>query len=185
MSEANEPDWLTELAKNTEALRRQIDQGGDALRRQVEQLGRAAEQFVRDARRATPGTGAVPPFQQRLVRAVDAAMRELVPPHQPVQHAMIFPAMVTGQASFGVPTITVTGSGSITMPKMGVAGEGMVQQPDLIERNVGRILALVLVAIVMSGLLGVQGPDRATVDHWATIIGVALTIAVLIWAGHK
>jgi len=54
MSEDKEPDWLVELAKNPEVLRRQIDQGGEALRRQVEQIGRATEQFVRDARRTTP-----------------------------------------------------------------------------------------------------------------------------------
>jgi hypothetical protein len=28
MSEDKQPDWLVELAKNTEVLRRQIDQGG-------------------------------------------------------------------------------------------------------------------------------------------------------------
>jgi hypothetical protein len=49
------------------------------------------------------------------------------------------------------------------------------------ERSVGQILAMVLVAIVASGLLGVQGPDRAAVDHYLTVIGVALTISVLIW----
>lgn len=91
---------------------------------------------------------------------------------------------VTGTASLtGVGTITAVGS--ITLPPMRFAGEGMVQQPDLIERNIGRILALVVLAIVTSGLLSVQGPDRATIDHWATIISAGLTIAVLIWAGHK
>jgi hypothetical protein len=40
---------------------------------------------------------------------------------------------------------------------------------------------LVLVAIVASGLLGVQGPDRAAVDHYLTVMSVALPVAVLIW----
>ena len=41
MSEDNEPDWLAELAK-----------GGEALRRQIEPIVQAAEQFVRDSRQA-------------------------------------------------------------------------------------------------------------------------------------
>ena len=68
---------------------------------------------------------------------------------------------------------------------MRFVGQGTVQQPGLIERNIGRILALVVLAIVTSGLLGAQGSDRAAVDHWVTIISAGLTIAVLIWAGHK
>jgi hypothetical protein len=83
MSEDEEPDWLAELARNTEALRRQIDQGGETLRREVELLGRAAEQFIRGPGRPTSGIGPVPLFQQRLVRAAGAMMRELLPPRKP------------------------------------------------------------------------------------------------------
>jgi hypothetical protein len=31
--------------------------------------------------------------------------------------------------------------------------------------------------------MGVQGPDRAAVDHYLTVIGVGLAVAVLIWNG--
>ena len=66
MSENEDQDWLAELAK-----------GGEALRRQIEQLFQGAEQVVRVARQGkTSGIGPVPPFQQRLVRAFDAAMDE-------------------------------------------------------------------------------------------------------------
>jgi hypothetical protein len=40
---------------------------------------------------------------------------------------------------------------------------------------------LVLVLITASGLLGVQGPDRAAVDHYLAVISLALPIAVYIW----
>ena len=80
---------------------------------------------------------------------------------------------------------TITGSVSFALPRISTAGEGTVQQPDLIERNIGRILALVVLAIVTSGLLGVQGADRATVDHYLTVLSFALPIAVLIWTWNK
>lgn len=172
MSEDKEPDWLAELAKNTEALRRQIDQGGETLRRQVELLGRAAEQFVRRARRPTPGISPVPPFQRRVVRAADAVMRELLPPREPVVHHVALHETGAGVDTLAV-TIVATASGSVPMPQVRAATQA--------ERGVGQILALVLLAIVTSGLLGVQGPDRATVDHYLTVIGVALTIALAIW----
>ena len=110
MKENEEPDWLAELAKSAEALRSQIEQGGETLRRQAGQLGRAAEQFVRDVRQTTPTVGPVPPFQQWVVRAVDALMRELLTPRSPVVHQISLHG-------------TITMSGSLAMPPMGLAGE--------------------------------------------------------------
>jgi hypothetical protein len=164
MNENKEPDWLGELAK-----------GGEALQREVMRIVKAAEEMA--------ASGPARPLTRRIVRAVGAGIRELAAP-EPVVHELTRATTVTGTASLtGVGTITAVGS--ITLPPMRFADEGTVQQPDLIERNIGRILALVVLAIVTSGLLGVQGPDRATIDHWATIISAGLTIAVLIWAGHK
>ncbi len=105
MSENEEPDWLAELAK---------------------QLFEGAERIVRDARQGKTSASPVPPFQQRLVRAVDAAMRELAPARQPVNHPMIFPTTVTGSSSLtGVGTIT--GTGSIALPPMRVSGQMKVE----------------------------------------------------------
>ena len=164
MSENKEPDWLGELAK-----------GGEALQREAMRIVKAAQEMV--------ASGPARPLTGRIVRAVGAGIRELAAP-EPVVHELTLATTVTGTASLtGVGTITAVGS--IALPPMRFAGEGTVQQPDLIERNIGRILAMVVLAIVTSGLLGVQGLDRATVDHWATIISAGLTIAVLIWAGHK
>jgi hypothetical protein len=61
--------------------------------------------------------------------------------------------------------------------------EGTVEEPagGEAERSFGRILALVLVAIITSGLLGVQGPERAAMDHYLTVLSFALSIAMLIW----
>lgn len=164
MNENKEPDWLGELVK-----------GGEALQREAMRIVRAAEKMA--------ASGPARPFTRRIVRAVGAGIRELAAPEAIVRELTLATA-VTGMASLtGVGTITAVGS--IVLPPMRFVGEGTVHQPDLIERNIGRILALVVLAIVTSGLLGVQGSDRATVDHWATIISAGLTIAVLIWAGHN
>ncbi len=160
MSECEEPDWLAELAK---------------------ELFEGTEQFVRDADQGkTSGVGPVPPFQQRLVRAVGATMRELSPPRLPVAHQRT--AGLTVTPIFGA-TATVTASFGLALQPLKFSGQATVESPSgaKVERSLGQILALVLVAIVASGLLGVQGPDRATVDHYLTVIGVALPIAVLIW----
>jgi len=180
MSESEEPDWLAELAK---------------------ELFEGAEQFVRDAGRGTTsGVGPVPPLQQRLARAVDAAMRELAPARQPVTHQRtaaltitpIFGATPTATHRrtaaltitpiFGA-TATVAASLELALSPMRFSGQATVENPPSTEteRSIGQILALVLVAIVASGLLGVQGPDRAAVDHYLTVMSVALSVAVLIW----
>jgi len=168
MSEENEPDWLAELAK-----------GGEERRRQIEQLVRVAEQFLTGARQDTTSSGPVPLFQQRLVRAVGAAMRELSPPH-PVAHQQTASLTVTPVMTA---TATVTASGSIAMRPMRVSGQGKVENPPSgqAERSIGQILALVLVAIATWRLLVVPEQDWAAVDHRLTVIGFGLTIAVLIW----
>lgn len=127
---------------------------------------------------------AAPPGRSRDGSYARLALESANSRHPPVLHELTLATTVTGTASLtGVGTITAVGC--ITLPPMRFAGEGTVQQPDLIERNIGRILTLVVLAIVTPGLLAVQGPDRATIDHWATIISAGLTISVLIWAGHK
>jgi magnesium-transporting ATPase (P-type) len=164
MSENKEPDWLGELAN-----------GGEALQREAISIVKAAEEMAASARPARSGGGSC----ARLA----PESGELAAP-EPVVHELTLATTVTGTASLtGVGTITAVGS--IALPPMRFVGEGTVQQPDLIERNIGRILTLVVLAIVTSGLLDLQGPNRATIDHWATIISAGLTIAVLIWAGHK
>ena len=128
MSENKEPDWwLGELAK-----------GGEALQREAMRIVKAAQEMV--------ASGPARPLTGRIVRAVGAGIRELAAP-EPVVHELTLATTVTGTASLtGVGTITAVGS--IALPPMRFAGEGTVQQPDLIERNIGRILVLVILAIV-------------------------------------
>ncbi len=141
MNEENEPDWLAELAK-----------GGEALRRQIEPIVQAAGQFVLDARRTTMSGGPVPPFQQRVIRAVDAAMRELLPPEQPnIRYGSFrgygsLGGVVAGTASLaGVGTLT--GTGSVALPPMKVAGQMTVDDRPrgLATLSDGERVALVLV----------------------------------------
>ncbi len=142
MSEENEPDWLAELAK-----------GSEALRRQVEPIVQAAEQFVRDARRAKADGGPALPFAQRVALAVDAGMRELLP--TPV-HAIAHPGTISAAVSVPLPTITV--SGSLALPPMRMVAFGEVgsasdslsverrgPRPSLAEFSDGQIVFLVLV----------------------------------------
>jgi hypothetical protein len=171
MSEHEEPDWLAELAK-----------GGEELRRQIEPIVQAAEQFVRDSRRAKTTGGPALPFARRVALAVDAGVRELLPPSE--RHVVHHSNIIGTAAIVRVVAVpgTVTGSVGLALPPMRVAKQGTVQEPPSgqAERSIGQVLALVLVAIGTWRLLVVPEPDRAAVDHYLTVIGVALTIAVII-----
>jgi len=160
MSENEEPDWLAELAK-----------GGDAVRRQIELLLQGAQQFVRDSQQAAASGGPVPPVPYRVVRAVGAAVRELAPARQPVvRHVALHDA--GGAASTLAMAGLATATGSAPMPRVSADA----------ERSIGRILALVLVALATWRLLVVPEHDRAAVDHYVTVLGFGLTLAVLIWS---
>jgi hypothetical protein len=176
MSEREEPDWLAEVAR-----------GGDAVRRQIELLVQGAQEFVRDGQRASVSGGPVPPFQYRVVRAVSAAMRELVPAAgHPVRYGSFsghgsMTGTVFGTSSI-TGTATVMASGSVTLPAMRVAGQMTVKNPasGLVELSCGQILALVLLVFATAGLLAVHGPDRAAVDHYLAVMSVAVPIALVI-----
>ncbi len=161
MSEEREPDWLAELAK-----------GGEALQREAMRIIKTAEELA--------ANGPARPLARRIVRAMGASLRELAAPEPVAANVTVTAGLATASA-----VAMATAVGSVVLPPMRFAGEGTVQEPDLIERNIGRILALVVLAIVTSGLLGVQGPDRAAVDHYVTVLSFALPIAVVIWAGRK
>ena len=161
MSEEREPDWLAELAK-----------GGEALQREAMRIIKTAEELA--------ANGPARPLARRIVRAMGASLRELAAPEPVAANVTVTAGLATASA-----VAMATAVGSVVLPPMRFAGEGTVQEPDLIERNIGRILALVVLAIVTSGLLGVQGPDRAAVAHYVTVLSFALPIAVVIWAGRK
>jgi hypothetical protein len=166
MSENEEPDWLAELAK-----------GGEVLRRQIEPIVQAAEQFVRDSRRAKTDGGPALPFAQRVALAVDAGLRELLPARM---DADVRP--VTLEASVVFPTPIVF-TGSVALPPFRVSGQMAAEDPrgGHAERSIGQILALVLVAIVVSGLLAVPARDQAAVGYDLAVIGLGLTMALAIW----
>ena len=166
MSEDVEPDWMAELAK-----------GGEALRRQIEPIVQAAEQFARDSRRAKTNGGPALPFAQRVALAVDAGLSELLPARM---DADVRPVTLEVSAAFPTPIVF---TGSIVLPKMHISGQ--LAAGDLRgghgEQSIGQILALVLVVIATWRLLVVPEQDRAAVDHYLSVIGFGLTIALLIW----
>jgi hypothetical protein len=117
MSESEEPDWLAELAK-----------GGDEVRRQIARLVQGAQQFIRDNQQTMACDGPVPPLPARVVRAVGAAVRELAPARQPVR--VHLPLVTTVSAAADVtPVVTITGTGSMALPRMRFSGHGTVENP--------------------------------------------------------
>jgi hypothetical protein len=164
VSEDSKPDWSAELAK-----------GGEALQREAMRIVKAAEQLA--------ASGPAGPLTRRIVRAVSAGIRELAAP-EPVVHELTLATTVTGTSSV-IAVSTITAVGSVVLPPMRFAGEGTVEEPDLIERNVGRIFALVLLAFATAGLLGVHAQDQASVGYYAGVIFGALSVAFAICAGFK
>ncbi len=95
------------MIRDNEPVIRQIRQvqslirDSEPIRRQIEPVVKAAEQFTRG------GGWPVPPFQQRLMRTIEAALGEV----QPAQiHAVAHPGTV--DISVAGPT-AIVGSGSI------------------------------------------------------------------------
>jgi len=154
MSENEEPDWLAELAK-----------GGDAVRRKIERLVQGAEQFVRESPEASTGAGPVPPIPYRVLRAVGAAVRELGAARQPVvRHVALYDAgsAVDTLAFAGLATATA----SAPMPRVLTADHaGVDRRPGpLAALDAGQILALVLIWLVMLGLPFVIVDSRLSTD---------------------
>lgn len=199
MSENEEPDRLPELAMPSEAMRseieraqqffrdnepiiRQIQQaqriiwGSEATRRQIEPIVQAAQQFVRDARRASASYGLALPFAQRVALAVDASIRELMPPREPVVHV----------------TLSDTGAAASTLAMAGLAAaSGTAPMPSVrvqAEWRAGQILALVLLWLVVLAVpASVMATDlppeaQATADAYDAILAalaVELTFRAL------
>ncbi len=178
VSEDSEPDWLAELAK-----------GGEALRRQIEPIAQAAEQFVRDARRAKTTGGPPLPFSQRIALAVDAGMRELLPARA-VAHQRT--AALTVPVTFAAVAKVATGGGLALSPMVFVSDGDVatvteseaVQVLDsptgLAALSDGQIVFLVLVwlyAFVLPWFGSALSPEFHAIlsDHYATI-AIALGI---------
>jgi len=165
MSEENEPDWLAELAK-----------GGEALRRQIEPIVQAAEQFVRDSRRAKTAGEPALPFAQRVALAVDAGIRELRPaPMRAVAHPGTVGVSVAGPTAIAF-------SGSVALRPFRVAAQGTVENrpTGLAALSDGQIVFLVLVwlyAIVLPWFGSALPPEFHAMlsDSYATI-AIALGI---------
>lgn len=120
MSEREEPDWLAELAK-----------GGEALRRQVESIAQAAEQFG--------AQGSARPLARRIARAMDAAMRELRSADEPVIRHM-FDHDMAAAADSEKAINEITGTLNIALPPMRLSMQGTVHRPPsrTAERSIDR-----------------------------------------------
>ncbi len=168
MNENEEPDWLAELAK-----------GGEALRRQMESIVQAAEQFA--------ASGSARPLAQGITRAVGELLSA---PKRPVAHQAIAElAVAVGAAA----SATVTASGSLTLPPMVLVADGDVatasengtvevlgSRGGLAALSDGQIVFLVLVwlyALVLPWVGSALPPEFHPVlsDGYATF-ALALTI---------
>jgi hypothetical protein len=169
MSENEEPDWLAELAK-----------GGEAMRQQVEPVVQAALQFARLDWRNVSSLAV--PLSLRLAAAADAAMRELKP-HEPIVHQITLSGTITIGGSLALLPMSFAGQGEVAAATetLAVKAESGLSSGQAAQR-VGQILALVLVALATWRLLDVPEHDRAAVDHYVTVLGFGLTLAVLIWS---
>ena len=194
MSEDQEPDWLAELAKNAEALRQQIEENSEALRRQVDQLVRGAQQFVRDAQRTTPGSP-VPPFQQRMVRAAGAVIRELVPMGgYPARggfkgHAISSGGVMAGIGGFAMPPMRVAAEDVITFTET-ASVEIVPDRPGLLAGlSPGQILAIALIWVAAYALpiyLYSQSPTLSTlIEGDLATMSFAYSITCRILAKRK
>lgn len=167
MSEENKPDWLAELAK-----------GGEALRRQVEPIVQAAEQFVRDARRAKSAGGPALPFAQRVALAVGADIPELL---SPLERHVVGHSAISGTAAMVSVTAVAglaTANGSAAMPSVRVQA----------EQSAGQILALVLLWLVVlavpAAVMAADLPPEAQVmldayDAILAALAVKITFRIL------
>lgn len=202
MSEDNHPQqWAERIAeaqqiiRDTEPLIRQAQEAQQFFRRheslirqlqpviqahaalwpQIEPIVQAAKQFAI--------TRPLTPFQLLLVRTADAALGDLMG-RGPVANQRTASLVVTPTMTA---TATVTGRLDLTAQRAPSTGHATVEKcpSGRAERSIGQILAVVLVTILACGLMGVQGPSQAVVDHYMTVIGTALTIAVLIWNKQK
>lgn len=153
MSEDAEPHWLADLAK-----------GGETLRHQVEPIVHAAEQFVLDARRAKNSGGAALPFPQRLVLAVDAGIRELLPPPEPVVHQISLSGTITMSGSLTLRPMRFIADGDVATATESGAVEVLDSGRGLTALSDGQIVVLVLVWL-FAFVLPVLGPDMPSKLH--------------------
>jgi hypothetical protein len=166
MSENEAPDWLVELAK---------------------QLFEGAERIVRDARKSNVSGSPVPPFQQRLVRAASAAMRELTPP-RPVAHQRTASLTVTPVMTA---TATVTGSLNLALPPMRLSLQATVEDRPrgLAAFSDGEKAAFVLVwlyAIWLPWFASRLPPElHGMLTDAVTNFAVALAISWRMFDKHK
>ena len=176
---------LKALNQASEAMQRRFEplvQGNEALRRQLEPLVKAAEQFARTTPWPKAASAIGLPLSLQVAFSVSSEMQAFARAPGPLKRDVTITGVPGTVTAEGVPS-TVTVSGGLATAPTGMSGQGTVEEPssDHAERSIGQILALVLVLIAASGLLGVQGPDRAAVDHYLTVISLALPIAVYIW----
>src|ERR1039457_6677000 len=210
MNEDNEAAPPAEPAKPSEPLIRQIQppiqgikaqvrqigpiiqaiQGSEALRRQVEPIVQAVQQFAR------ADGWPVQPFPQRVARAMDAAIRELLaPPPPPDVRSGSFVGYASGVGTVtGIASVTgvgtVTASGSVAMPPMRTAGQMTVKNRSswIVGLSDGQLVFLVLVwliAFVVPLLPDLPPKLHATLSDSYATLALALAITWRIRDKHK
>jgi hypothetical protein len=191
MTDDNEqPPWTRVLAaaqKAVAALQREFAEN-DALRRQAAQMVKTAQALARDG--LWPRPMPVPTNLAQISQSMNAPLREVgrtIPPD-----LAVFAPAATAHGTAPSPSIrtSFTASGSIAARKPSISGEGTVEEPkdDLVAKQsvgIGRLVAIALVFIAASGLLGVNPAYQMSVGYYVSVVSAALAIALAIWALPK
>jgi hypothetical protein len=188
--EDEQPPWTEVLAamqKAAAALQREFAEN-DALRQQAAQMVKTAKILARAG--LWPRPLPVPTNLAQISQSMYAALREVARTTPP--DLVVFAQAATAYGTALSPSIpkSVTGSVDVTLHKMIVSGEGTVGEPkdDLVAKQsigIGRLVAIALVFIAASGLLGVNPAYQTSVGYYASVVSAALGIALAILALPK
>lgn len=165
-SEQDKPDWLAELAR-----------GGQSMRRQVSPIVRAAQQFVDDARAAQAQAGTPLPFAQQITLTVDAGIREVISAVQGEGGLVLgnIGMNITATVVADIDVIRVTEHASVVV----LEESGKLPSGDQAAKA-GQLLVLVLVWILaLGGPIAQQAlaPEaQAVLTNELATFGLALMI---------
>jgi hypothetical protein len=159
-------DWREELARNGEAVQRDIA----ALMRNAYLL-------------------AARPASRRLACTLNATFGELLA--ELSGHPAPVPVDVTGTGSFALPKFSFGGAALVVNPVL--HAEAVVTKADLElevhhaepDTRLAVNVAAIILLFVLATMYGVPAAERAALDHCLTVTGTFMPIAGWLWVHRK